>query len=171
MFTNNYIKYREMMFCCSRDVYGFVNMTGSTHQASASYSAGSDFGTYMRFGYCATPNTNTPGVYFGSGSTPATREDYKLESVITSGLTITNPSNVAITTEGDGKYIAQSVFTVHNNSDADITIGEIGYYAKTLNGTSLIYIDLFDRTVLDEPVTIPAGQGKIIIYKIVFKQS
>ena len=171
MFTDNYIKYRQMLFFNRNTTYPmyFTSITGDSVGAYFEYSNTSDIGMYMHQGFCGEPNG---GVYFGSGSTPATRADYNLESVITSGLTITNPSAPALTSEGEGKYVVQSPFTVHNNSDAEIVIREIGYFGvvSPQSGAYHRQIVLFERTVLDEPIVIPAGQGKLVTYKIVFNQ-
>ena len=168
MFTDNYIKYKKMMFFGSHDGLSYVLDNGSGMNANYGNSNyNSDIGKYMHNGYCGDPNYQRPGVYFGSGSTPAARTDYCLESVITSGLTITGPAKAAIGAEGEGKYIVQSPFTVYNTSDADINIYEVGYYSLVNNA----YIALFDRTVLDEPIVIPAGQSKLVTYKLVFNQS
>lgn len=101
-------------------------------------------------------------IVVGSGTTPATVDDYKLESQITSGLTGT--SAITVDEDNDATY----TLTLTNTSDADITIGEIGIFAScfvnnTSSGTDCV---LMERTVLDAPITIPAGGIGVIDYAI-----
>ncbi len=103
-------------------------------------------------------------VRFGNGTTPATVNDYKLESQIDSGITVANPSTV--TTEQTDSYISWTV-TFGVSASVETTISEIGLISKAYitNGDTAT---LVDRTVLDEPITIPAGQSKQITYTIRF---
>lgn len=114
------------------------------------------------------------GQAFGTGDTPASEDDYTLESVITSGLSASAPS---VTTEYDSEnncYFRRMTYTINNTSDADITIKEVGTYrgiayASTLGATgSSTKLLLVDRTVLDTPLTIPAGEAGVLRYDFVF---
>ena len=102
--------------------------------------------------YWATGNSSS-GVTLGSGSTPATVDDYKLESAITKGL------SVSITRIYENPV--KLVILITNTSDAPITIAEVGW--QSLFGGAYA---LADRTVLDTPVTIPAGGIGKIEYEI-----
>lgn len=94
-------------------------------------------------------NTSSSGVWLGSGSTPATVDDYKLELAITEGASV----SIARIYENPVKL----VILVTNTSDAPMTIAEVGWSSLLGGGYALA-----DRTVLDTPVTIPAGGiGKI----------
>lgn len=103
-------------------------------------------------------------VLFGNGTTPATVNDYKLESEIITGISVAYPSSV--TTEQTDNYILWTA-TFGVKASVETTISEIGLFSQayTANGpvTSLV-----DRTVLDTPITIPAGQSKQITYTIRF---
>ena len=101
-------------------------------------------------------------IVLGSGTTPATVDDYKLENQITSGLTGTT----AITVDEDNDAIY--VLTLTNTSSEDITIGEVGIFAScfTKNSSSSTALFLLERTVLDAPITIPAGGIGTIDYSI-----
>ena len=103
-------------------------------------------------------------VRFGSGTTPATVNDYKLESQIDSDITVANPS--AVTTEQTDSYILWTA-TFGVSASVETTISEIGLISKAhiANGNAAT---LVDRTVLDTPITIPAGQSKQITYTIRF---
>ena len=110
-----------------------------------------------------TNPTNDYGVVFGNGDTPVTMDDYKLAGSIVTGCTVTlaNGSSCA----DDGVTI-EKTFSVSNTGNADITIKEVGivhafYYSSTAYKYALV-----ERTVLDSPVTIPAGGFGQVIYRI-----
>lgn len=165
MFTKQYITYRELMFT-NGGARSVKTITGASGTMNASYSYQGDFGAHMHRARCENPMN--AGVYFGTGKTPPTRDDYKLENIIMSGLSITNESSVTFTDLGDGKYEASASYMVNNTSGAAITISEIAYYGIVGTGSSYVYIVLFERTVLDNPITIPAGETKLITYKLTF---
>lgn len=100
------------------------------------------------------------GIVLGTGTTPATVDDYWLEQIITSGL------NVQITNASQyGIY--RLTLTITNTSDSNITIGEIGAQAPApCVGVSGKKAFMIDRTVLDSPITIPAGGIGKIEYEI-----
>lgn len=103
------------------------------------------------------------GIILGSGSTPPTFDDYKLDSRIQADTT----STVSLTSDADegGVYIS-AVITLVNNSDTQLTISECGLYCATsvTNGDNSMV--LLDRTVLDAPVTIPSGGVGQLTYTI-----
>lgn len=109
-------------------------------------------------------NTNDAGVSFGIGTTPANTTDYKLENSLPSTqISVSVPS--AVSYSRGTTYEEYSVtFGVTNKTTASITISEIGLIASPQTA----YPVLVDRTVLDTPVTIPAGQSKQITYTIRF---
>lgn len=185
MFTNNYINFQEMRFfgitsSVSNDFgkkYRFTGTDGTALGASSypldmrNFSFDSEIGYYLNRAKCRnfptlTENNVYCGVYFGSGSTPATKNDYKLESPITSGLTIANPSIPSISYSENGKYEVMGVYSVTNSSDTEINIWEIGIVTQLVDWNVLM-----ERTVLTEPVTIAPGETKIITYKITINQS
>ena len=113
----------------------------------------------------SSSDTNV-GTCFGSGSTPATVDDYRLEQRIDSGISVTTQTRASCTsTETYMEYSA--TFGVTNTGTEDKTIAEIGLIISghQTNYTTRV---LVDRTVLDKPVTIPAGQSKQITYTIRF---
>ena len=105
------------------------------------------------------------GVSFGTGTTPATVSDYFLESILTdTQISVSVPS--AVSFSRFDTYDEYSVtFGVTNITAEAITISEVGL---TANPQSNPYYVLVDRTVLDTPITIPAGQSKQITYTIRF---
>lgn len=114
------------------------------------------------------------GMAVGSGSTPATENDYTLESVITSGLSASTPVASTEYDDVNNCYIRRLTFTISNTSDSAVTIREIGTYrgiayANTLGANASSYkLVLVDRTVLDEALTIPAGEAGVLRYDFAF---
>ena len=98
------------------------------------------------------------GVVFGDGDTPATAEDYKLAGNIITGFVATVNLSRSI---NDG--LAQIVATYTINASSEVTIKEIAAFASSGNGNYIV-----DRTVLDTPVTIPAGGVGQVEYTITF---
>lgn len=149
MLLNNFIAtlYTGMK---TTDTYGreqesyFADSDIQTHP-SDSYSEGApgdaSFGPFGR------------GIAFGSGTTPPQKTDYKLENYITTGLTYSGNN----TKQTDG--VVNWVQTVQNTSTAQITITEVGLFAKA---TSIEYYAtyLITRTVLDTPVVLQPNEVK-----------
>lgn len=110
------------------------------------------------------------GIVVGSGNAPATLSDYDLDDQITTGLTGAVTVSTGIDTSGNIYLNFDIVFT--NTSNADITIREIGisdviYCATSAGDTSPSSKHaLVDRTILETPVTIAAGDNETIRYRI-----
>ena len=130
--------------------------------STVSFNSTNWFGILDNMNYYST--TGYQYVRFGNGTTPATVNDYKLESMIDSGIKVANPSTV--TTEQTDSYISWTV-TFGVSASVETTISEIGLIAKAYRSNGPMDT-LVDRTVLDTPVTIPAGQSKQITYTIRF---
>lgn len=137
---------------------GIVGQDGSIIDASYNVSNMAVYGLAM------VPNavvysSATSGIYLGRGTTPPTFDDYKMEDMITSGV------NCTVSVEYNDNYDAVNIITITNNSGAEITIGEVGRGGHVYTTIKWI-IALLDRTVLDEPVTIPAGGVGQVTYTI-----
>ena len=119
-----------------------------------------------------TKDANAAGISVGTGSTAATEDDYQLESTLTTGINITL-TETAYGNDAPGIPYVQYSVTVTNTGSEPITVKEIGYKqtvgsvrypgAPNDSGTRVF---LLDRTVLDTPVTIAAGDAGIITYKL-----
>ena len=124
-----------------------------------------------------------PGVYFGSGNTAPTEDDYTLENVITSGISVTLSPTSGL--YGDYFYDAESnsevgyiSYTITNNGSSSVSISEIGHFCVFQTGSdygedapsSATYRKLFliDRTVLNAPLVIAPGSSAVLRYEIVF---
>ena len=117
-------------------------------------------------GYTRTSLSGSGGVLLGDGDTPPTPDDYKLAGNIISGFTYTK---VLKKIYNDPSVSAKVRYTITNAKDTEITIKEIGLISgssRTPNDTSSKI--LLDRTVLDTPVTIPAGGIGQVEYTITF---
>lgn len=110
------------------------------------------------------------GVSFGTGTTPATSSDYVLESILGSTqISVSAPSAVSFS-RFDTHDEYSVTFGITNKTAEAITITEVGLTAlpTDANVMGVYSYVLVDRTVLDTPVTIPAGQSKQITYTIRF---
>lgn len=101
------------------------------------------------------------GVIFGSGTIPPTIDDYNLSGSLLT--TITASVNYNFTTDDSG-VCYEAVYTITNTGASEITIGEIGLLAGGDSAPNKKF--LVERTVLDNPVTIPAGGIGQVTYTI-----
>lgn len=115
------------------------------------------------------------GIHVGTGQTPATEEDYFIESKIASGLKAGSTTVRGGVDENGNPYVELS-FMLSNTTGEDIVVREIGYVqgaalANTIGGSSANSNILLDRTVLSTPVTVPAGGEAVIRYTLKTVQS
>lgn len=183
MFTKNYIAYQKCFFGVGDPSWDTVVDCGGTARSwYLPNSTGKNIGNAIKIAQCRTMqaaisgssiNLNYPGIYFGSGTTAPTKDDYNLESPITSGLSITMGEFLS-SENGEGSYSYASSFILRNTTEEDITIREIGIFGQVVYGVNspfYNYLVLFRRDVLPNPVTIQAGESKLVTYKITFNQS
>lgn len=168
MFTKNWYKVSAS--------YYFKQEVDVTNVIGSSYKSSTD--TWTTFGntqdnvlcpslyHVRTAYNSYGGVVLGTGTTQPTIDDYCL-----SGNLITNISCIAaVSNAGDADGVTTTaVYTVTNTSSEDITIGEIGIIASYRSSqNSQTYKLLLERTVLDAPITIPAGGVGQVTYTIRF---
>ena len=121
---------------------------------------------YMNNIYSCNSNqlesTNGGGIIIGTGTTPPTVNDYKLENQITSGF----GSTTSFPNSDSAVYNAKGIVsccTITNSSQTDnLVINEIGY----IKGRAGYWNILYDRIVLDTPITIAPGATKTIEYRL-----
>ena len=179
MFTKNYFKYRRTNFDNTYSA-SYIDASGNTC-SGAKY----DFGSKLRnaivgTAYMRTNSSNfetyaNPGIYFGTGTTPATEDDITLEKFITSGITVSS-STPGYSKNAEGMWIVQTIYIVTNTSEEEISISEIGFFSESTNYSSSnknyeYHPILFERTVLENPIVIPSGEARVINYQLNMNQS
>ena len=139
----------------------FVNVSGVNNTYANSNITVNNIGL-MHTNINTNSNFSGNGVIFGDGDTPANIDDYKLSG----NLITTLSGNGLISCEYvDDKCIATRIFTLTNTGSEDVTIREVA----TLAGFN--YQTIIERTVLDNPVTIPAGGIGQVTYTVCMNYS
>ena len=117
---------------------------------------------YIRFALNAT------GIVIGSGDTEPSYEDYKLENMITTGLTASAPQ---ITYYTGNKIGGRYAYVLNNITNSDITVAEFGYqnfgYCQCRDaGSSYISTAqaafLYSRSLLENPIIVPANSSALL---------
>ena len=163
MLTKNFYSYMRAAF--QKVSATFIKTNGATGDSSWSTSAIPIFAAMNKWTWPNQVISN--GVAFGTGATPATVSDYFLEGIL-GGTQIDVSVPSAVSFSRVDTYDEYSVtFGITNKTAEAITISEVGLFATVNPNTSVSNV-LVDRTVLDTPVTIPAGQSKQITYTIRF---
>lgn len=106
---------------------------------------------------------NSQGLYFGTGDTAPSVNDYKLSGEIIKNLK--NDRTRISMNQDDGYTELQVTVTVQNNNENSVTIKEIGLFGY-LSTSAINRPYLMDRIVLATPITIPAGGTKSITYNL-----
>ena len=161
MLTKNFYSYIRAVF---QDISAAFVQTDGTAVSRPYYKADNPFVIMKKW----AASISTAGVSFGTGTTPATASDYVIESILdNTQISVSTPSAVSFSRVDT--YDEYSVtFGITNKTAEAITISEVGLTACPNTGGSPYPFTLVDRTVLDNPVTIPAGQSKQITYTIRF---
>ena len=109
-------------------------------------------------------------LFVGSGDTPPTPDDYKLENAVELGVLTASCIHYA-----NGRTIVSREF--FNNKGEDVTIKEIGCYlfatnswSNSVNSSEYIPIVMIGRKVLKNPVTILTGELYTFNYTIDMSQ-
>lgn len=90
----------------------------------------------------------------GSGNTPVTESDYKLDNEITAGIKESTNRKYSHTVESDSIAV-DYVYYLKNTSNDTLTIREIGLCSYCYADAQENY--LITREVLEEPIVVPAG--------------
>ena len=175
MFTNNW--YKTLASAITKNsAKNFVNVNGeekglhsynSIYNISLASNTGASEVAYI--GRLVQTYNGLGGVRLGTGDTPATVDDYKLSGNLITGYNFTVKIGTQNSAESD-KITA--TYTITNTSSSAITIKEVGIVAKMADSTGtpqIQHMGLLERTVLDTPVTIPAGGVGQVVYTITFK--
>ena len=146
-------------------VNGIAGITGSLN-ADLMSSPSDRFNSYPSGGM----------VLFGSGDTTPTENETDIEELIT-GISATHGSTYSPGTYFDGEQVYLYIdYTVQNNNSSAITVKEVCFYTVVLAGGSAIGDTipntvnnqgtiLIARSLIDNPVTIAAGQSGIVRVK------
>lgn len=159
MFTKNW--YKALASCLSRKAAPCIDAGGSERNLSVGYGwigTGSSSDSYCPIGYVRTNLTGTAGfVAFGTGTTPPTLDDYTLSGNIVTGISTTAKVSGGFTDSGTE---VSATYTITNNNDTAVTIGEIGAFGAS--GSTTGKGVMLERTVLESPITIePGGVGQV----------
>lgn len=163
MFTKNW--YRALYATMTGATVKYVNVNGEEKTVLPSsyffemWAQGTNAQRPTMY-YIQKALSSVGGVILGTGTTPPTIDDYSLSGDIVTGFTYN--STVSATADDDVVTLT-ATYAIINGEDKEITIGEIALMCclgSTKSGET--YSGIIERTVLDSPVTIPAGGiGKI----------
>lgn len=106
---------------------------------------------------------NYSGIFFGDGTTAPSKSDYNLSGNRVTGYSVDQIVNT-YSVEGDTLTSSLKI-TLTNTSDSAITISEIAWFVLSRYANKSSCYVMLDRTLLETPVTIPAGQTGIVVYK------
>lgn len=149
--------------------FPFKDPTGTEHY----YKPGAAYNQPTNYISGALTATSS-GVALGSGTTAPTEDDYTLENQVT-GLSATITKTLQLNTE-TFEYSNVLTIVITNPSATDVVINEVGYFTtsgtNTTRGSSVgsnsnAKSFMIDRTILDEPLTVPANDSSVLQY--VFK--
>lgn len=143
--------------------YPFVYTSGTSGQITVSY-RNYGFDRYC-LSYSSYSLTNS-GIYVGSGTTSPSIGDYAPEQMFSSTDCTISASNVPSIEVTDSYIEWIKVFTVF--AKKNITVSEIGIIGSPFSNANTTSTILIERTVLDNPVYIPANASKTIEYRIRF---
>lgn len=147
--------------------YPFKSLDGSISYADNSLAAASILIFKSTTDLRPTYNGNTKYgglcvIAIGSGSTPATADDYTMEAEISEGVEVlTQTTALNSTFSRDFASISRRI---RNTSDSPITIREVGLISRGKVGGQYQFTPecLIAREVLSEPITIYPGKKKNI---------
>lgn len=194
MFTKNYYKYmsRSMVGSNTSDLHGvyietdgttgpnYYNTYNSINEYRPDYWT-SAMTALKAYNIKSSVQNNSSsflfsyGVVLGTGTTEPTIDDYTLSgdaiTTISSNYTVENSID-----EDEMGATRTAMYTITNTGDDSITIGEIGIFverrwqSKTTTGTSPRPYHhgfvMIERSLLETPITIPAGGVGQITYTI-----
>ena len=145
-----------------RDIYNVIQQTDGTYtslQGTPSYISPVRGGFYNEGGSRAVTVGNYKGIILGTGTTPSTYSDYKMENYNT-GLTYSNET---------ASWSAPNVILTEsatNGTDANIIVSEVGVFGMDSPDGSFKKT-LYTRSLI-EPVTIKPNETKTFTVKINF---
>lgn len=148
-----------------RDINGEFHNVSTNSSSSAGYIASTYtnglFHNASLRSLLETDETTGTGMFFGSGTTPATSDDYKLENLIEFASDALTVVSAIVSKFPDENTLLVFTFTVKNNSNEPIVISETGLISNP--NLRNIYkkrdIFLWARDTF-EPVTLQPGETR-----------
>jgi hypothetical protein len=127
----------------------------------------------------ASSGNSDYGIVVGSGTTPVTLNNYKLQSKISHGILAgqLQYGNVRISTmdmSDPNKWFFYITRVFTNGTTADITITEVGLIVYLFSDSSIGVNSpyyLIARDVLAEPITLAPNDSTLIQYKVIFRKT
>lgn len=166
MLTNNCRSLFRALFCAGgRSTTKVTSTSGGTFTLKGATFAPFALGgtVYLDNPAGAYASDGDTRVYLGSGTTPAKKTDYCIETPLTVGATTYKWSSGL---DDNGKVYALCTIAYTNTTTSAVKISEMGYavgVAGSGGGAGLIFLD---RTLLDSPITLSAGESCAIRYRI-----
>lgn len=152
MFLRNYYNYMAMLHLGTINDSsfgdGYLSLKNTGGSITYVDEANAVNNTAAGLGYMLKGAKTNACFIVGSGTTPVTYDDYKLENQITSVTATMTWPGYPIYNSQTKKWSTTAHMMVSGGRN---TINEIGLLAKCHSGSALIY-----RVVLDTPVVIPA---------------
>lgn len=150
-------------------IYGLVPFKDTSNNTR--YSGGMFYSKWPRVvSYSWSSSATSAGIVLGTGTTPASADDYRIQTPISSNLSASINYERAL--DSNNNPYLKFIINVENSSASDIVISEIAYNqtvsaSASANGASATdCVVCFDHTVLSNPVTVPAGGSATIIYTL-----
>ena len=165
--------YTEQPVWYAGDTSNYISLTYN-RATNGIYSA--FLGAFLKSKPTGSSSANSyRGVCFGDGDTPPTPADLNISG---NAFTTYNALyNLSTGVDDSGHLDVKAQYTITNTGDEAFTIKEIGLFAvpslckgPDINVAGTFSI-LLDRTILDIPVTIPAGGFGQVKYRITFNLS
>lgn len=169
MITNNFKKVMQLLMTSHYNSFinniEIVNVDGVSKSLKYIHTNYTDFFNipYNMKRINKTTNHSTASIFFGNGEKQVSENDYKLNGAILNDK-LECMATVTAENDGDVRKIV-GVYTLRNISDSGITIKEVGLVGYTSDYSTSVYL-LIDRTLLDEPLTLAAGETGEITYTI-----
>lgn len=174
MFTNNFYKllYYGMIFV--GDIYNYQNVKCKIVSASLNMIEANG-NTYPSMKRQFSETSVNGGVAVGTSGIEETKNDVTLPGLIAESDITINYMSTSTFNDDTGSGIL-GAYTLTNNTDADITVREVGLYARpnslkegaSSNSTSAC---LIDRTVLKTPIVVPANGSERLLYMLYFEMN
>lgn len=128
---------------------------------------------YYNTMYCISNGTNVfygnssygsshYGIKLGDSDIPVSADDYNLKGNLIT--TFTASTSVSSVVNADGSVTFTALYNITNTGADAFTIKEIGNFRRNQYGGSASI--MVSRDVLESPLTIPAGETKILRYSV-----